>query len=344
VNSIPSVSVIIVTWNCAAYLSRCLDALAAQLFKDFEVVLIDNGSTDGGLDAVENHFSGLRLRVERLGANKGFAVANNLGAHLASGAWLALLNPDAFPEPNWLEELLRASANNPDFSFFASRQLQADASNLLDGAGDALHISGLAWRRYASWPASRFGLKTEEVFSPCAAAALYSRQAFLQVGGFDEDFFINYEDVDIGFRLRLQGFRCLYVPEAVVHHIGSAAMGAQSDFALYHWQRNFIWSFVQNMPSPLLWEALPSHLMANFIYQINYTLRGRGRILWKAKMDALHGLSRALRKRREIQGKRFVSCKRLLLAMEHGPLQPYTLGYNIRKVGRTKPAQVSNHD
>ena len=337
-NNLPLASVIIVTWNSAANLSRCLGALAAQTYKDFEVVIIDNGSTDGCLDGVEKYWSALRLRVERLGENRGFAAANNIGVGLAHGQWVALLNPDAFPVLDWLEELIKATENNPEFSFFASRQLQADAPALLDGAGDAYHINGLAWRRYAGFPAARFGLEPEEVFSPCAAAALYSRRAFLQVGGFDEDFFSYHEDVDLGFRLRLQGFRCLYIPDAVVHHIGSASLGAQSDFALYHWQRNFIWSFVQNTPSALLWGALPAHLMANFIYQLNYTLRGRGGVLLKAKRDALRGLSHALRKRRIIQKTRKASRAELLRQMEHGLLQPYLLGYQIRKIKKTMPS------
>jgi GT2 family glycosyltransferase len=337
-NPAPFVSVISVTWNSAAYLSRCLNALAVQTFKDFEVVLVDNGSTDGSLDEVESRWPGLTLRVERLDENRGFAAANNLGVRLARGEWLALLNSDAFPDQNWLEQLLLAAENNPEFTFFASRQIQANAPHLLDGAGDALHISGLAWRCCAGFPAAQFGLEPEEVFSPCAAAALYSHRAFLQVGGFDEDFFSYHEDVDLGFRLHLQGFRCLYVPGAVVHHIGSATLGAKSDFMRYHWQRNFIWSFVQNMPSALLWEALPAHLMANFIFQLHFTLRGRGGVLLKAKMDAMRGLSRALRKRREIQKTRKASSMELLHIMERGWLQPYLLGYHIRKIRQTKPS------
>jgi GT2 family glycosyltransferase len=333
----PSVSVILVSWNSAACLPRCLQALAAQTFADFEVVLIDNGSTDGSLEGVESHYPGLRLRVERLGENKGFAAANNLGARQAQGQWLATLNTDAFPQPDWLEELLKATRENPEYSIFASRQLQANAPHLLDGAGDALHISGLAWRRFSSFPASQFGLKNEEVFSPCAAAAFYQRQVFLQAGGFDEGFFSYHEDVDLGFRLRLQGFRCLYVAGAVVHHIGSVSFGAQSDFALYHWQRNFIWSFVQNMPSALMWCALPAHLLANLIHQGTYMLRGRGGILWKGKKDALRGLSRSFRKRRQIQEARQVSNRALLCSMERGWLQPYLLGYHIRKMRRTLP-------
>jgi GT2 family glycosyltransferase len=334
----PRLSVILVTWNSAVYLPRCLECLVAQTLKDFEVVLVDNGSTDGCLDGVEEYWSALRLRVERLGENRGFTAANNIGVGLAHGQWVALLNPDAFPELDWLQELIKATENNPEYSFFASRQLQANAPALLDGAGDAYHINGLAWRRYAGFPAARFGLKSEEVFSPCAAAALYSRRMFLQVGGFDEDFFSYHEDVDLGFRLRLQGFRCLYVPDAVVHHIGSAAFRAQSDFALYHWQRNFIWSFVQNTPSALLWRALPAHLMANIIHFAGYTLRGRGGVLLKAKIDALRGLSHALRKRRIIQKTRKASRAELLRKMECGLLQPYLLGYQIRKIRKTMPS------
>jgi GT2 family glycosyltransferase len=331
----PRISIILVTWNSASYLPRCLDCLDAQTFKDFEIVLIDNGSTDGCLESLESRWPRLLLHIERLGENRGFAAANNIGAHLARGSWLALLNSDAFPDPDWLKNLFQAAEHYLEFSFFASRQLQANARNLMDGAGDVFHISGLAWRRYACFPADQFGLDPVEVFSPCAAAALYSRQAFLQVGGFDEDFFSYHEDVDLGFRLHLQGFRCMYVPDAVVYHIGSATLGPQSDFALYHWQRNFIWSFIKNMPSTLLWRALPAHLIANFVYQINYTFRGRGGILLKAKRDALRGLSSILRKRHMIQKIRKISNLELLGVMERGWMQPYLLGYHIRKISQS---------
>lgn len=318
----PSVSVIIVTWNSIQYLSGCLDALAAQVFKDFEVVLIDNGSTDDCLGVVNNYTSLLKIRLERLGENKGFAAANNLGGRLARGQWLALLNTDAFPEPDWLEKLLAAAGNDPVFSFFASRQLQTNASHLLDGAGDAFHVSGVAWRRYAGWPSSQFGLKMQEVFSPCAAAALYPRQAFLDVGGFDEDFFSYHEDVDLGFRLRLQGFRCLYVPEAVVHHIGSASYGKASAFAIYHGHRNLVWNYVKNMPPVLFWSYLPIHLLMNLVFLLYFSLKGQSRAIWRAKRDGLRGLGLMLRKRKEIQRQRRAPVRSLYRLMERDWLAP----------------------
>ena len=327
-------SIVLVTWNSVRHLDECLASLEKQTFKDFEIVIIDNGSTDGGLDGEKQKWPDLQLRIKRLPKNRGFSVANNFGARLARGRWLALLNTDAFPEPDWLESLLRAAEQNPEYSFFSSRQIQANNPERLDGAGDACHISGLAWRWYYDYPVREYGLEPCEVFSACAAAALYDREAFLQVGGFDEDFFSYHEDVDLSFRLRLQGFRCLYVPDAVVRHVGSASVGAQSDFALYHWQRNFIWSFVQNMPGRLLWLAIPHHIFANIFYQLNYTLRGRGKILWKAKLDALRGIKHALQKRKQIQAKNTVKPLRLLKNMERGILQPYLIGYKIRKIKR----------
>ncbi len=329
----PSVSIIIISWNSRDYLPRCLSALSTQTYRDFEIILIDNGSTDGSTLGLLENYPNIDLHLERLETNQGFAAANNLGARLARGPWLALLNSDAFPQPDWLAQLIQAAENNPEFSFFASRQLQAKNPELLDGAGDAYHISGLAWRQYLGYPADQFGLASREVFSACAAAALYSRAAFLQVGGFDEDFFSYYEDVDLSFRLRLQGFRCLYVPNAVVQHVGSASVGTQSDFMLYHWQRNFIWSFIKNMPSALLWKALPFHLLANVVFQLNSIRRKHGNISWKAKIDAMRGLSDAFYKRRKIQNESRVPAAGLLRIMEQGLLQPYLLKYNPSQLG-----------
>jgi GT2 family glycosyltransferase len=318
----PLVSIILAVWNSAEYLPRCLEHLAAQTFKDFEIILVDNGSTDSSLDSAENRWPALTLRVERLGENKGFAAANNLGARLAHGQWLALLNSDAFPEPDWLEELLRAAENNPAFTFFASRQLQANAPHLLDGAGDAFHISGLAWRRFGGYPSAQFGLVSEEVFSSCGAAALYSRQAFLEVGGFDDDYCSYHEDVDLGFRLRLQGFRCLYVPDAVVHHIGSASSGKMSAFAIYHGHRNLIWTYVKNMPPVLFWLYLPIHLLMNLFFLLYFSIKGQSKTIWRAKRNGLGGLGLMLRKRKEIQRRRRVPVMRLYHMMERNWFAP----------------------
>ncbi len=236
--TLPHISLVIVCWNSGKYLPRCLECLSRQTFQEFEVIVIDNGSSDKGTVGLEEKYPTFVMRVERLSQNLGFSAANNLGARIARGKWLVLLNADAFPKPGWLAELVTASESNPAFSSFSSRQLQAGNPGILDGAGDAYHVSGMAWRIGLGYPSDTYGLESAEIFSPCAAAAMYLRDAFLEVGGFDEDFFSYFEDVDFGFRLQLGGYRCLYVPRAEVEHIGSSTFGERSDFAFYHSHRN----------------------------------------------------------------------------------------------------------
>jgi GT2 family glycosyltransferase len=331
----PLVSVIIVTWNSNKYLHICLDKLSIQTINDFEIILVDNGSEDNALDGLQEKYPSLDLHIHRLSSNLGFAAANNIGARLARGRWLVLLNADAFPEPNWLEKLIAATESHPEMASFSSRQLQANNPEFLDGVGDAYHVSGLAWRIGLGYPAGQYGLKAAEIFSPCAAAAMYLHEAFLDVGGFDEDFFSYFEDVDLGFRLQLKGYRSLYAPEAVVHHIGSATFGGRSDFAFYHSHRNLIWTFVKNMPTALFWRYLPAHILANLIYVSYYTLRGRGRVLWQAKHDAIKDLSKFIHKRRAIQKEIRITSSELSRLMENGWFQPYLLEYHLRRARRS---------
>lgn len=317
-----TVTIIIANWNGADMLMRCLVSLAAQTFHDFEVIVVDNGSTDDSLSNLSASFSTSNLRVERLATNRGFAAANNIGARLARGEWLAMLNQDAFPAPDWLEHLVGAATHHPEFAFFASRLIQADDHTRLDGAGDVYHVSGLSCRRDHNRSAEQCGLSSGEVFSACGAAAMYSRESFLNVGGFDEDLFSYNEDVDLGFRLRLLGERCLYVADAVVHHIGSATLGKRSDFAIYHGHRNLVWVYWKNMPARLFWLYLPLHILMNILYVIYFSFSGHARAIWRAKIDAVRGLGVALNKRRAIQKTRSVTVSELARVMDRRWFSP----------------------
>ncbi|EKD97953.1 MAG: hypothetical protein ACD_23C00660G0003, partial [uncultured bacterium] len=178
----------------------------------------------------------------------------------------------------------------------------------LDGAGDAYHVSGLVWRMGHGSPVPTDVEDEREVFSPCAAAALYRRSAFHETGGLDEDYFCYVEDVDLGFRLRLAGYRCLYVPQSVAYHVGSGTTGGQySEFVLYHGHRNLVWTFVKDMPGILFWLLLPLHVLLNLVSIVWFVLLGRGRVILRAKHDALLGLPKMWRKRRYIQKCRVVS-------------------------------------
>jgi GT2 family glycosyltransferase len=317
-----TVAVLIVNWNGGDLLSRCLDSLERQRRGPDHIIVVDNGSRDDSLQRAERQLRD--VQTIRLPRNVGFARANNIAARAAHGFdALALLNPDAFAEPGWLAALVSAAEREPAVAAFACRMLLASDPEYLDGAGDSYHVSGRAWRNghrvsTSTWPAA-----DAEVFAPCAAAALYRREAFEEIDGFDEQFFCYFEDVDLGFRLRLRGHRCLYVHSAVVRHVGSALSGYRSNFAVYHGERNAVWTFVKDMPGPLLWMYLPQHILLNVAALLYYPWRGQGRVVLRAKLDALRGLPSVLGRRRLVQQARRVDAWTLRRALRRGILAPY---------------------
>lgn len=282
----PRVSVIVVAYESAAVLPRCLLALKAQTLRDFEVLLVDNGSTDGAARAAAAAHPDLTLL--EMGGNLGFAEANNRAAEAARGDWLALLNPDAFAAPDWLERLLAAAAAHPQVEAFASLQAAADDDRILDGAGDALTLAGLPYRMGYRRPRPA-AIPAGEVFSPCGAAMLVRRETFLRLGGFDARFFAYCEDVDFGWRLRLAGGRTRLVPEAVVAHVGSSTLGARSDFALFHGFRNRLWCFARNTPSAALPVLAPLHAAATLASLLGCAARGQGWPAWRGLRAGLAG-------------------------------------------------------
>lgn len=299
----PAVRVIIVNYNGGAYLAHCLRALAAQTHHDFEAVVVDNGSTDGSMEAVPTDDA--RFTSMPLAENTGFAAANNRGAAGAQTPWLALLNPDAFPEPDWLENLLAESRRLPGVAMIGSTQLLAECDEtILDGAGDNMPAFGYPWRggflkpHSPPWPAG-------ETFAPCAAAALYDRALFEAVGGFDERFFCYCEDVDLAFRMRLMGGRAYQSGKAVVHHVSSGIAGRGSDFGLYHGYRNGLWMTFKCMPMPLMPFTIAGQVMTLAGVWLRNRLRGRNIPVWRALTDAFRGmvLMRADRSRLQAQRK-----------------------------------------
>lgn len=303
-----SCSILIVNWNSWELLSNCLEALSKQTCRDFKVFVSDNASD---LPPPDNIFKIIPdLTYVQNDTNLGFAKANNKLLEMVETDWVVLLNPDAFPEPYWLENLFKASQRYVDYAFFSSRLLQANSPELLDGDGDCYHISGLVWRNGHRTEKIRGINEPVEVFSPCAAAAMYSMEAINKVGGFDEDFFCYVEDVDLGYRMRLAGYRCLLVPDSVVHHVGSATTGSQhSDFAVYHGHRNLVWTFIKNTPGFLFWVLLPLHLLMNIVTVTWFSLRGQGRIVLRSKWDAVKKIPVFWRKRVKIQSSRVASVK-----------------------------------
>jgi GT2 family glycosyltransferase len=316
------IAVIIVNWNGAEFLPQCLRSVAEQERRPDRVIVVDNASTDGSLDHALRRFP--FVEPIRLDTNSGFAAANNVALRACGDCdWVALLNPDAFPAPSWLRALAGAAEQKPGYAAFASQLRSATHGDLLDGSGDVYHVSGLTWRagHGAPLPPSE---NAREVFSACAAAALYRRDALMDIGGFDERYFCYAEDVDAGFRLRLRGHICLYVPDAVVRHVGSATSDKGGEFSTYHGHRNLVWTFFKNMPSTLLALYLPQHLFLNVVSILWFSAHGQARTILRAKRDALRGLPAVLRERRGIQARRRIGVRDLRAVMARGWLTPYT--------------------
>lgn len=314
----PFFSIVIVNYNAGAMLINVMSALSKQTYQNFEVVVIDNNSQDDSWRATEN--LPFPCRLVQLSNNIGFASANNLAvkSHV-KGEWLFLLNPDAYPEPDCLETIAKNIKQIPDVDCFACRLIDANHPAQLDGIGDAYHISGLHWRNGHGAPCCITPAHPVEVFSACAAAAIYRTEIYRQLGGFDETYFAYSEDVDLGFRLRLAGGISLLLPDAKVHHVGSGITGRSSDFSVYHGHRNLTWTFIKNVPNPLMPFLLPVHLAMILYMGLVFAISGRFGLYMRAKIDALKQMGPQLAQRKRIQSQRVCSCLDLLRLMSWRP-------------------------
>jgi GT2 family glycosyltransferase len=318
--SSPSVSVIIVNWNGKDYLKDCLQSLRAQTFSDYEVILVDNGSTDGSVEWIRENFPGW-VRVLANKRNEGFSGGNNRGIRASSGKYIVLLNNDARADPRWLEELVKMAEENPRAGMLACKIYLQGGSKIIDNVGHLMYRDGLNRGRGRLEADQGHYEKIEEVFFPSGCAALYRREMLEEVGLFDEDFFAYGDDTDLGLKGRLAGWKCLYVPGAVVHHRYSQSSGAYSALKAFYVERNRVWIAVKYFPLTLL-LASPFFTFLRFALQGYGALVGRGaagrfsetyspakllRILLKAYLAALRGLPGMWKKRKEIKRRTRVS-------------------------------------
>ena len=241
------------TWNGRERLAESLPAIAGQLDVRHEVILVDNGSTDGTSEWVREAHPSVRL-VE-LSENTGFAAGNNRGFEAARAPLVATINNDAIPHPDWLASLVRVAAAHPNAGMFASRMVYLHDPEVIDSAGISLDPLGIAWDRGAGTPARDDEEGT--VFGASAGAALYRRELLEATGGFDERFFAYLEDVDLAWRARWLGWTARYVPAARVRHMHSATWAEDSPLKTYHLGRNKVWLIAKNYPVGPLLRWLP---------------------------------------------------------------------------------------
>jgi GT2 family glycosyltransferase len=310
-----AVSIIILNYNGRTWLERCLPAAVAETASDCELIVVDNGSSDGSLDLLQTFRQS--VRVVPLGSNVGFAAGNNAGARAARGRYLAFLNNDAAPQAGWLAAVRSALDADPTAGLAASCIVYLNDPATIDSAGDGITRYGGAFKRGHGRPLAE-AREPREVFGACGAACVIRRGLFDEIGGFDEAYFAVHEDVDLSYRSQLLGYRCLYCPHAIVHHAGSATMGHLSPRAVFWGQRNLEWTYVKNTPWPLLLVTLPGHVLYNIAASLYFGRAGHLRTFLSAKWHAFRELPRVWRQRREIQRRRRTSLRRLWKLMDGG--------------------------
>jgi GT2 family glycosyltransferase len=307
------VRIIVLNWNGQAWLGPCLTALLAQDLTETEVVVVDNGSSDGSAEFVRSNFPA--IRVLALDRNLGFAAGNNAGALDATADYLIFLNNDTRVAPGWLAALRQAADADPTAGLITSRVVYLDRPDVIDSAGDGYLRCGGAFKHWHGQPAGT-APTSREVFGACGAAFLIRRALFESLGGFDQDFFMVYEDVDLSFRARLAGARCRYASDASVEHAGSGSLGRLSQSAVFYGQRNLEWTWMKNMPSPLLWRTAPAHVLYDLAGAWAYARQGQFLLWCRAKLAAILGLPRVLAQRRRIQSRATAEAAALWALME----------------------------
>jgi GT2 family glycosyltransferase len=300
-NNADKVTVVVVNWNRKALLEECLESLRKQVYSAFSIIVVDNGSQDGSADFVKTKYP--EINVIALSQNLGFATANNLALGNIQTDYVALLNNDAVPDTMWLKNLVAALEAHSQAGFVASKMLLYHQPDIIDRAGDAYTKAGTALLRGRGMKANNFN-EIAFVFGASAGAALYRMSMLNDIGMFNENFFLLYEDVDLSFRAQLKGYKCLFVPEAIVYHKASHSIVHDSPMSVYYSHRNLEWVYIQNMPARLIPRTILPHIIYNIAALCYFVMRGRGIDYLRAKKDALKGLKRALERRRQIQHSR----------------------------------------
>nr|MBC8463490.1 glycosyltransferase family 2 protein [Deltaproteobacteria bacterium] len=280
---------------------KCLAGVHAQTFQDFKTVVVDNGSSDGSPDLIEDAYPWVHLI--RLPRNFGFCRANNIALEMCNSDYAALLNNDAIPDKDWLYQLVSALEKNPDAGFCASKMLYHDRPHVIDRAGDGYTTAGAGLLHGRGLKDDQFYQKPW-IFGASAGAAIYRMSMLMDIGFFDEDFFLIYEDVDLSFRAQLFGYNCAYVPEAVVYHLATRSIGYDSPTAVYYGHRNLEWVYFKNMPWRLLIITAVNHTIYNWVAFLYFSINGHAKTYTRAKTDAIKSMKVIMKKRAQIQSRR----------------------------------------
>lgn len=325
----PFFSVIVLSYESGRYLDRCISALKAQTFTDFELILADNGSKDGAAEQIAANDPSITFLQN--GENLGFAEGNNRAAYRARGQWLVLVNPDAFAEPDFLAEVQAGILRHPSVPHFACYQGDAENPELMDGVGDIMtgwgfpYRAGIGHKRRSSYPEG-------SVFGSCGASMVIKRGLWNDIGGFDPDYFCYDEDGDLSYQVRLRGYSCIFLPKARVEHMGSATLGYRSRFATFHGFRNRFLKYLKLTPPLLLAVTLLPFMVLILLQYPIQARRGQLKTALEATADFFRLLPRMWAKRAVLAQSRTVSSFELARAMTWNPLKMVRREIDIRRI------------
>jgi len=322
------VSIIILNFNGKKFLKDCFESLKKQTYQYFEIILVDNGSTDNSVEFIKNNFPEVKIIANK--ENLGFAQANNQGFKITKGKYFVTLNNDTKTDKKWLENLVSVAEIDEKIGMVASKILSLKNPTLIDSVGINLSLNGMSRGRGRLEKDKGQYDKIEEIFMPSACAALYRKKMLEEIGFFDDKFFAYCEDTDLGLRGRLAGWKAFLSPQAVVYHYYSGTAGAYSPLKVFLVERNHFWLVIKNFPLKLV---LLYPFLTPWYYFLHFysflTNRGSsskfvqsfsfwsllGSIL-KAHFSVLGGMFRALSQRRGIKKQQKISNKDFYLLLK----------------------------
>lgn len=279
------VSVIIPNFNGKHFLKTCLDSLKQQTYKDTEIIIADNNSSDGSVEYIKENYP--EAAVIELDSNAGFSYAVNEGIRRAEGEYVLLLNNDTEADPYCIERLAEAISRSDDIFSVNAKMIQYNNRELIDDAGDEYNALGWAFKRGYN-KNIKFENNSARVMSACAGASIYRKSIFNEIGYFDNHFFAYLEDVDIGYRANIYGYKNYYCPEAIVYHVISGTTGnRKTEFKTKLSARNNIYVIYKNMPFFQILLNLPLLIAGTLIKAMFFAMHGYGRLYLKETIKAV---------------------------------------------------------
>ncbi len=298
------ISIIILNYNKAILLKNCINSIINCKSTNYEIIIVDNGSTDAFVPR-DNQTNFKYIELE---SNFGFSKAVNIGIKQAKGEYIAILNNDTEVDPRWLKNVITAFTQNRDAMVITSKIRSLHDKELLDNVGDIILLSGKVYKIGNNEKDIGQYDKQRYIFGANGCASVFRKEFFDKVGYFDENFFAYLEDIDLSFRANLLGYKCLYIPDAIVYHVGSATTGSQyNDFTVFHLAQNTISVLVKNLPTKILIRSILPMLTYITSLQAFFLIKGLGGAYFRGLVSGIRLISKMLPKRYGIIGTRVLT-------------------------------------